>query len=115
VSGPANRDFVGHVGGDDFIVITGLDRAEALVAECIARCRGVVEKAVGLEAARRGSYTGLDREGSVRDFPLASVSAAVIQVHPESWVSLASLGQRAADAKRRAKQLGPGGVLVERA
>jgi hypothetical protein len=48
-------------------------------------------------------------------FPLASVSAAIMAVTPTSWVSLAHLGQRAADAKRRAKQLGPGGLLVEHA
>jgi PleD family two-component response regulator len=115
VSGPANHDFVGHVGGDDFIVITEAPRSTKFVQECVSRCRGVVEAAVGAEAARRGSYSGLDREGHARDFPLASISAAVIPVRPANWISLASLGQRAADAKRRAKQLGPGGVLVEQA
>lgn len=115
ISGPGHRDFVGHIGGDDFIVVTWIERAEAFVNECITRCRAVVATAVGGDAASRGGYDGLDRDGNRREFPLASVSAAVMMVTPESWVDLAHLGRRAADAKRRAKQQGPGGVLVERA
>jgi PleD family two-component response regulator len=115
VNGPANRDFVGHIGGDDFIIVTSSTRAEAFVQECTSRCRAVVAGAVGGDAAERGTYHGLDREGRPREFPLASVSAAVMEVTPESWVSLEHLGQRAASAKRRAKQLGPGGLLFEHA
>lgn len=115
VNGPANRDFVGHIGGDDFIIVTSGERAEAFVQACTSRCRAVVASAVGGDAAERGTYHGLDREGHPREFPLASVSAAVMEVTPESWVSLEHLGQRAAGAKRRAKQLGPGGLLFEHA
>lgn len=113
VNGPANHDFVGHIGGDDFIIVTDLPRAQRFVQECSVRCRDVVARAVGGDAATRGTYLGPDRDGHVREFPLASVSAAVMQVRPDTWIDLASLGQRAADAKRRAKQLGPGGLLFE--
>ena len=115
VNGPANHDFVGHIGGDDFIAVTDRERVSTFVHECSTRCRAVVAQAVGGDAGSRGSYRGLDREGQLREFPLASISAAVLQVRPGSWVSLAHLGQRAADAKRRAKQQGPGGLLFEEA
>ncbi|MGQ0764559.1 MAG: response regulator [Gemmatimonadota bacterium] len=113
VSGPGNRDFLGHIGGDDFIALTDAAVAESFVRLCVARCREVVEQAVGPAAAARGNYTGIDRDGHERDFPLASISAAVLSVSPRNWVGLSVLGQRAADAKRRAKQLGPGSVLLE--
>ena len=89
------------------------ERADAVVQECAASCQRVIEAAVGPEAAREGGFTGLDREGRVRRFPLARVSAAVLHVSPPGWVNLAHLGMRAADVKRRAKQHGPGTVLVE--
>ncbi len=113
VNGPANHDFVGHIGGDDFIIVTELARSEPFVQECAVRCRDVVARAVGGDAASRGSYMGPDRDGHLREFPLASVSAAVMQVRTDNWVDLASLGQRAAEAKRKAKQLGPGGLLFD--
>lgn len=115
INGPANRDFVGHIGGDDFIIVTTVDRAELFVQACTSSCRAVVANAVGGDAAARGTYHGLDREGQPREFPLASASVAVMHVTPGTWISLAHLGQRAADAKRRAKQLGPGGLLFEHA
>jgi len=111
--GHDGKDFVGHIGGDDFIIVTAPGRAETFVAECTTRCRQVIEQAVGDDARRVGTFTGVDREGQVRRFPLARVSAAVLLVHPEAWVNLPHLGMRAADVKRRAKQRGPGTVLVE--
>jgi GGDEF domain-containing protein len=107
------KDFVGHIGGDDFIILTAPGRAEAFVAECTSRAKKVIERAVGDEAAKAGSFTGVDREGQVRKFPLARLSTAVLLVRPDAWVNLQHLGMRAADVKRRAKQRGPGTVLVE--
>jgi len=115
VPGDASVDFVGHIGGDDFIVISSADRAAPLMDECAARCRQVIESAVGPSAAAQGTYAGVDREGRVRDFPLAGVSVAVLLVQPASWVNMAHLGMRAAELKRRAKMKGHGAVLVETA
>lgn len=115
VSGDASVDFVGHIGGDDFIVISSAERAAPLMDECAARCRQVIESAVGPAAAAQGTYSGVDREGRVRDFPLAGVSVAVLHVQPASWVNMAHLGMRAAELKRRAKMKGHGAVLVETA
>jgi CheY-like chemotaxis protein len=107
------KDFVGHIGGDDFIILTAPGRAETFVSECTTRAKRVIERAVGDEAAKAGSFTGVDREGQVRRFPLARLSTAVLLVKPDGWVNLQHLGMRAADVKRRAKQRGPGTVLVE--
>ena len=115
IEGRSDEDFVGHIGGDDFIVITRPERAGPLMQLCERRCREVILTAVGPDAARTGSYAGVDREGNVRQFPLAGASVAVLYVHPENWVNLAHLGMRAAEVKRRAKQKGAGTVLVETA
>jgi len=114
--GAAIRESSGTVGsedGKDFVILTAPGRAEAFVAECTSRAKRVIERAVGDEAAKAGSFTGVDREGSVRRFPLARLSTAVLLVRPDGWVNLQHLGMRAADVKRRAKQRGPGTVLVE--
>ncbi len=115
VPGDASVDFVGHIGGDDFIVITSSERAAPMMDECARRCRQVILNAVGPQAAALGCYTGVDREGRVREFPLAGASAAVLHVAPATWVNLAHLGMRAAEVKRRAKMKGTGAVLVESA
>src|SRR5919199_1129530 len=107
------RDFVGHIGGDDFIAVTTLAHAEAIARECAARFRAVAVAAVGAEAVRRGSFMGIDRDGKAREFPIARLSAAVLKVDPAHWVSIGHLGSLAAEVKRRAKFRGPGTILVQ--
>ena len=106
-------DFVGHIGGDDFLVITSPERADDVAQECAARFRQVVARAVGDEAMRVGTFTAVDREGVLRTMPLACLSAAILTVRPEDWVSAKHLGARAADVKRRAKHHGPGTIVAE--
>jgi hypothetical protein len=84
-----------------------------VVHECARRFRDVIARAVGDEAAESGYFTGVDRDGHIKRFPLARVSAAVMLVCPQNWVSLAHFGMMAADTKRRAKQQGAGSILVE--
>jgi PleD family two-component response regulator len=106
------EDFVGHVGGDDFLIVTEASRAEAVVSECGRGFRDLIERVVGPEVLHRGQFAGLDRDGTPRQFPLAKMSAAVVTVRPGERVSLAHLGEVAADAKRRAKRQGAGTILV---
>ena len=106
-------DFVGHIGGDDFLVVTTPDRADDVAQECAARFRDVVARAVGDEAMRIGHFTAVDREGILRTMPLACLSAAILTVRSEEWVSSRHLGARAAEVKRLAKHRGPGTIVAE--
>ena len=106
-------DFVGHIGGDDFLVITAPHLSDDVAQECAMRFREVVGRAVGEEAMRIGTFTAVDREGVLRTMPLACLSAAILTVRPADWVSSKHLGARAAEVKRRAKHRGPGTIVAE--
>lgn len=112
VMGSAN-DFVGHIGGDDFIAVTRAEDAESIARECAERFVAVATRAVGEEAVQRGSFMGIDREGRAREFPIARLSVAVLRVDPDRWISTSHIGALAAEMKRRAKHRGPGTILVE--
>jgi len=76
-NGPTS-DFAGNIGGDDFVVITSVDRAEALAERL---CELVDQRMPYLfdEADRRaGHITSFDRQGRRRQFPLMSVSVAIV-------------------------------------
>ena len=107
-------DFVGHIGGDDFLVVT-TEAAAPSIAEATARhFRESIAPVVGPEVMARGTFHGVDRDGTVREFPIACLSVAILVVEPERWNSLGHLGAVAAEVKRRAKQRGAGTVAVER-
>lgn len=108
-----SSDFVGHVGGDDFVFLSSPGQAEAIARDASARFASVVAGLVDATTAARGCYWGLDRDERGREFPLAPVSCAILVVSPDQWTSSIALGTRAAALKHRAKLAGGGAVLVE--
>lgn len=106
-------DFCGHIGGDDFIVVTTEPIAPSIARECAEGFRGVVADVLGDEVMQRGTFSGMDREGRIREFPLARLSAVLVTVDPEQWVSPTHLGATVAEAKRRAKESGMGTIQIE--
>jgi len=106
------EDFVGHIGGDDFLVVTTEPHGEAIARESARRFRDVVRRVIGDEALALGTFSGVDRNGAIRRFPIARVSAAVLAVQPDAFISMNHLGLMAAEVKRKAKKQGAGTILV---
>ena len=104
-------DFVGHIGGDDFLLVCPLGRAHELTEEAAARFGDITREAVGPDIAARASFTGLSRDGKPQEFPLAQMTAVVVPVDPTSWVSVAHLGEAAATWKKAAKARGGGQII----
>ena len=95
--------FVGHVGGDDFVLI-----AQPAAAELAAR--GITEEFDRLilefynEADRqRGYITTMDRKNKTRDFPIMSLTVAIVA--PRTQRHYAKIVESAAELKRYAKDL----------
>lgn len=96
-------DFLGHVGGDDFVVVFQS-------ADWRERCRAIVagfnEAAKGLfdaEDVARGGIEAEDRQGRMSFFPLTTLSIGVVVVAPGTRASAEHVASAAAAAKRRAK------------
>lgn len=101
--------FAGHVGGDDFVLVTTQHRARPLVQLAQRFFAERLMRHLPPEAVRAGFYDGLDREGEMQRFPLTRISAAILHVDASDaeW-SLAELGEQVAEVKRRAKGAGIG-------
>lgn len=99
-------DFVGHVGGDDFIVVTTPDRANTLCMYISSDYKGKSIAFYQPEDLRRGSISGVDRKGRPYQFPLVSLSIGVVnnQIRQPSSISIQEVSYLAAEAKYHAKQ-----------
>jgi diguanylate cyclase (GGDEF)-like protein len=96
-------DFVGHVGGDDFVVVTTPELAHTL---CSYICEYYKEESIHLYRAEdlgRGSISGVDRKGQSNQFPLVSLSIGVINNQRQPY-SIQEVSYLAAEAKNLAKQ-----------
>ena len=105
-------DFVGHIGGDDFLLVCATQRASQLAQEGFNRFGELICELVGPQIAAKGTFPGLSREGEARDFPLASLTAVIVPVEPNNWKGAAHLGEWAATWKKAAKANG-GAQIVE--
>jgi EAL domain-containing protein (putative c-di-GMP-specific phosphodiesterase class I) len=99
-------DFVGHVGGDDFLVVFQSDdwrvRCTRLIAEFNRRARDFFS---AVEAAA-GFFEGEDRRGQRCSFPLTTLSVGAVVVEPDSYEDHEAVASAAALAKRHAKSNG---------
>jgi diguanylate cyclase (GGDEF)-like protein len=103
VAAPDQR-FVGHVGGDDFVVLARAEEAEAL-AEGITRGFDEGIRSLYDPADRaRGWIEAHDRRGRLRRFPFATVSIGIVNVPPGRFKSATAAARAAAEVKEVAKR-----------
>jgi diguanylate cyclase (GGDEF)-like protein len=96
-------DFVGHIGGDDFVVVTTPERSRIICRHIIERYKEQSTILYLPEDLERGTISGLDRKGRPYQFPLVSLSIGVVSSQACSQ-SISELGSLVAEAKRCAKQ-----------
>ncbi len=97
-------DFVGHVGGDDFIIVTTPERTEIVCQEIVARYKEESAALYRSEDYARGSICGVDRKGRPYQFPLISLSIGVMNSQTCRPRSIEEVSYLATEAKRNAKQ-----------
>jgi len=103
-------DFLGHIGGDDFIVLfRSADwqaRAEAALA-CFGR---EIAGFFSPDDRERGGYVTENRRGEKEFHRLTSLSIGAVAVRPGMFVNHMELAKVAAETKHHAKRL-PGNSL----
>ncbi|MHA6204332.1 GGDEF domain-containing protein [Dyella soli] len=101
-------DFVGHIGGDDFVVLFQS-------ADWAARCRRIIT-AFNARAPllfdpddiARGGLRGKDRRGQTQFFPFTTVVMGAVELSPPLPQRVQSIATLAARAKRHAKRANGG-------
>ncbi len=104
-------DFVGHVGGDDFMVISGPSVAEGIGNTITGHFEREIPAFYDDEDRRRGYIIGKGRDGVEGKFPFVSVSIGIIDCAFDAPVSMNDLSHRVAGIKQFAKSK-PGNACV---
>lgn len=102
------RDFLGHVGGDDFILLfQSVDwrkRCDSLVADFSKRAQSLFDE----EARSAGGIHAEDRHGISRFFPCTTLSVGAAVIDGNRFTRAEDVANLAADAKHAAKHSGVG-------
>lgn len=108
-----DRDFVGHTGGDDFIVLFQSGDLEARVRRIVRDFAALVAPLFTPEDRAAGGYVMEDRQGWPVLHPLVSVAIGCVEIPRGVFSSEHEVADVAAEAGKQAK-LTPGGVFVNR-
>ena len=97
-------DFCGHIGGDDFVVITNGDKTEDLCKSAFGKFAEDSQNLYSEIDKERGYIVSKNRLGFIEEFPLATLSAAAITNREHPYASIKELSLVIAQTKKRAKQ-----------
>jgi diguanylate cyclase (GGDEF)-like protein len=98
-------DFLGHEGGDDFVVITTPERAETLTSYFIKRFGEEIPKLYSEEDRKIGYIVAKNRQGVVCKFPLMSISLAGVTNQHRPLSSYTEITNIMPELKEKAKSI----------
>ena len=99
------KDFIGHIGGDDFIIITDVDSDERIADGIIADFDSKIVELYTQGDVKRGYITTVDRLGNYIDFPIMTISIAIVSNEKRRLFSALQVSEIAAEVKKKAKSI----------
>jgi len=99
------EDFIGHIGGDDFVIITSLDKADVICQKIIDEFEKASPAFYNEEDRKAGFIIAKDRQGKEQKIPLISISIGVVSNEKRKISHVAEIGEIGAELKKQAKDL----------
>jgi GGDEF domain-containing protein/CHASE3 domain sensor protein len=110
----SEEDFLGHIGGDDFVLICAPERTEPLCNMIIDHFDKGVSKFYDTEDLERGYIVSLDRDDKPAIFPILTVSIAVVNTDRTVVREPKEVAEKVAELKQYAKTFPKSIYVVDR-
>lgn len=104
-------NFIGHIGGDDFVAITGPTDYDKVCQNIILEFDKFAVDYYNEIDVERGYVEVANRRGIIEQFPLTTISIAVLEVDSKIYKTTLEIGEVAGQIKHRAKAV-PGSTYV---
>lgn len=108
------HDFIGHIGGDDFILLMQSADWEHRCHRTLSTFAQTAPALFDKDHRSAGGYLSGDREGRIVRHPLPTLSIGVVWINPESFSSHYEVAEAAAEAKKMAKEKPGNSLFIER-
>ncbi len=101
----AAGDFLGHEGGDDFIILSTPEKTADVTNHICTEFDKRVRELFSEEDRNQGYIISKDREGNVKQFPLMTISLAGVGNMIRELTSYAEVTNICAEVKKKAKMM----------
>ncbi len=98
------RDFLGHVGGDDFLILFQSEDWESRIRTAMADFNRKAVEIYTPADIKAGGINSEDRHGNLRFYGFVTVAVGVVSVPSDSQLDSDAIATLAASAKREAKK-----------
>jgi diguanylate cyclase (GGDEF)-like protein len=96
-------NFVGHIGGDDFVIITSPQKVDEICNGIIEDFDKKIKELYSQEDLGNGYITTVNRLGETIQFPIMSISIAALTNEQKSYANTAEIAEKVAQVKKVAK------------
>lgn len=110
----SNDNFIGHIGGDDFIAIASDGDYDKICKKIINEFDENVLKYYNKEDIEKGYIEVANRKGIIEQFPLTSISIGVVVVEPGRFRNTLEIGEIGAQVKHQAKSISGSSYIINR-
>ncbi|MEZ0232854.1 MAG: GGDEF domain-containing protein [Methylophilaceae bacterium] len=107
-------DFVGHIGGDDFILIFQSEDWTARCEKILTLLQNAMPDFYDEKDRLRGGIEAEDRQGNKVFSPFVSMSIGVVKVEGSTLTSHHEVSSAIASAKKQAKKINGNSLFIER-
>ena len=98
-----SNNFVGHVGGDDFVAVISKSDYDKLCIDIIHEFDTRVINYYSQEDVERGYVEVANRRGIIEQFPLVAISIGIVEVDNNNYKNTLEIGEIGAQVKHQAK------------
>jgi diguanylate cyclase (GGDEF)-like protein len=107
-------DFVGHVGGDDFVIITTPDKMREIAGKIISLFDQCITEFYDPLERQQGYILGKTRQGIETRFPIMSISIAIVTNDDRKLTNTLQVSEIAAELKDYAKTIPKSSLVVDK-
>ncbi|MDR1605001.1 MAG: response regulator [Gracilibacteraceae bacterium] len=105
--------FLGHIGGDDFVIITSPQRVTAVCEECIRQFDEKIRLMYDQEHVEQGYISTVNRRGEPEIFPISTLSLSVVTNEYRTFSSELEVADVASELKHKLKQMPGSNYLID--
>lgn len=101
----SREEFMGHIGGDDFVIIAGHYQVEELFQGITEKFKRYIQGLYSEEDYKNRFIVSKNRHGFEEKFPIATLSMAVVTNRTHKFTNLEDFSKELVQVKKKSKQM----------
>ncbi len=106
--------FLGHIGGDDFVLMVPLDQMEKVGAAIVRKFDSGAPRFYNEEDRKQHGIVAPDRNGNIQKFPLVSISMGGLAIKRRQFTRYVEVATACAEVKHAAKEITGSNLFMDK-